>query len=480
MFLKKPLNFFKSLAFRLTVWYVGIFTICIGVAFFLFYMLMTSVISNNTDQELLSKIESFSSTLSLEGIHAVKRMAVLETQAAGEKKLFFRLLYLDGRVFSSSNMSYWRNIGVANTAIRQLIDGRRYVFDLVTVPEHKHSIRIIYGYIGRGIIMQIGKSMESQTRIMGVFKVMFVVTMSMLIIFAALIGWFMARRALSGVEAITQTAIDISEGDLDKRVPVKTGEDELDQLAITFNRMLDRIQFLIKGIKEMSDNMAHDLRSPITRIRGGAEITLTTGESDADYEKMAASTIEECDRLLDMINTMLVISKTDTGVEKISLKPVNISQVLHSACDLFATAAEDKGIRLICHIPDQWGINDPFTIQGDVKMIQRLIANLMDNAIKYTDPGGRIDVKVSHVGVNGKDVLISIIDTGIGIPEKDLSRVFERFYRCDPSRSRSGMGLGLSLACAIARAHGGDISVKSIVGEGSTFEVEFACPSDES
>lgn len=473
MFLKKPLNLFRSLAFRLTVWYASIFTISTGVAFFLFYMLITSVISNNIDQELLNKIESFSSTLSLEGIHAVKRMAVLETQAKGEKKYFFRLLYLDGRVFSSSNMSYWRSIRVVNSAIQQLIDGRRYAFDRVTVPEHKHSIRIIYGYIGRGIIMQIGKSMESQSRILEAFKIMFILTMSMLIIFAALIGWFMARRALSGVEAITRTARDISEGDLDKRVPVKTGEDELDQLAITFNRMLDRIQSLIQGIKEISDNMAHDLRSPIARIRGIAEITLTTGESNEDYENMAASTIEECDRLLDMINTMLVISKTDTGVEKISPERVDIAGILHSACDLFAPAAEDKGIRLICHTPDPCDISHSYTVHGDVKMIQRLIANLMDNAIKYTDPGGRVNVKASHTDTHGKNVLISITDTGIGIPKKDLPRVFERFYRCDPSRSRSGTGLGLSLARAIARAHGGNISVRSTIGEGSTFTVEL-------
>ncbi|MBW1814695.1 MAG: HAMP domain-containing protein [Deltaproteobacteria bacterium] len=459
MFLKKPFNLFRSLAFRLTVWYAGIFTVSTGIAFFFFYVLITSVINNNTDQELLDQIRSFSSVLSLKDIHAVKRMAVLEAQAAGEKKLFFRLLYLDGRVFSSSNMSYWRNISVGTKAIRQLVNGQRRVFEMITVPEHKHKIRIIYGFIGQGIIMQIGQSMESHTRILEVFKRIFILTMSMLIIFA--------------VETVTRTARRISEGDLDKRVPVKTGKDELDQLAITFNQMLDRIQSLIRGIKEMSDNMAHDLKSPITRIRGIAEVTITTSKSNDDYEKMAANTIEECDRLLDMINTMLVISKTDTGVGGINPVEMDVAQIVRNACDLFTSAAEDREIKMICSTYDRCDTPDQFNLQGDVRMIQRLVANLMDNAIKYTDPGGTVDVSAS-IPVNKRDfILISVKDTGIGIPEKDLPHIFERFYRCDPSRSRSGMGLGLSLARAIAKAHGGDVSVVSTVGTGSTFTVKL-------
>lgn len=473
MFLKKPLNLFSSLAFRLTVWYAGVFTVSTGIAFIFFYVLITSVINNNTDQELLDQIRSFSSVLSLKGIHAVKRMAVLEAQAAGEKKIFYRLLYLDGRVFSSSNMSYWRNIGVGNNAIRQLVKGRRHVFDMITLPEHKHKIRILYGFIGQGIIMQIGQSMESHTRILEVFKRIFILTMSMLIIFAALIGWFMARQALSGVEAVTRTARRITEGDLDKRVPVKTGKDELDQLAITFNQMLDRIQSLIRGIKEMSDNMAHDLKSPITRIRGIAEVTITTSKSNDDYEKMAANTIEECDRLLDMINTMLVISKTDTGVGGINPVEMDVAQIVRNACDLFTSAAEDREIKMICRMSDRCDTPDQYNTQGDVRMIQRLVANLMDNAIKYTDPGGTVEVNASIL-VNKNDfILVSVKDNGIGIPEKDLPHIFERFYRCDPSRSRSGMGLGLSLARAIAKAHGGYVSVASTLGTGSTFTVKL-------
>ncbi len=168
--------------------------------------------------------------------------------------------------------------------------------------------------------------------------------MTFLIVVAAGVGWFMARRAVSGVEAVTRTAQKISGGTLEERVPVKARGDEIDQLAITFNQMLDRIQALLTEIKEMSDNMAHDLRSPITRIRGIAEVTLTTRKvPELNMRAMAANTIEECDRLLDMINTMLMISKAESGVDQLSREEIDLAGLVREACELFEPTAEDKG-----------------------------------------------------------------------------------------------------------------------------------------
>jgi signal transduction histidine kinase len=260
---------------------------------------------------------------------------------------------------------------------------------------------------------------------------------------------------------------------------VKKNQDEIDQLATTFNQMLDRIQTLVTGIREMSDNIAHDLKSPITRIRGISEVSLTTGASEKEYENMAASTVEECDRLLDMINTMLecdrlldmintmlVISKTEAGVNKLDAKDLDIGAVVRDACELFQSPAEDKDLRLVCDVPGN------FSISGDNRLIQRMIANLIDNAIKYTPAGGSIEVTVNTL--NNDAVAIRVKDTGIGISEKDMPRVFERFYRCDPSRSETGIGLGLSFARAIARAHGGDITVSSEPNKGSTFTITLS------
>ena len=460
---KKPSRFRSSLSFRLTLWYAGIFAVSSFVAFLLFYALITSVIRERTDQELLSQAAQFSALLRERGIGAVENFALLEAQAAGEKKVFIRLLYPTGEAFSSSNMAYWKDIPVRKTAIAQLLGGSSQVLETVSLDARRDQVRILYAMIGPGVILQVGQSMENYARIIDAFRGIFLTTMALLIGLATGVGWFMARRAVSGVEAITRTARGISGGTLEKRVPVKDRGDEIDQLALTFNQMLDRIQTLVTEIRQMGDNIAHDLKSPLTRIRGIAEITLTTGESLSEYQAMAASAIEECDRLLDMINTMLMISKTKAGVDKPVRERIDLARLVRDACALFGTMAEDKGLTLVCEIPETC------EILGDIRSIQRMLSNLLDNAIKYTASGGIVRVLVPEC--TGNTPAITVKDTGIGISAEDLPHIFERFYRCDRSRSEAGTGLGLSLARAIARAHGGDITVESRPGQGSAFTV---------
>ena len=463
MFSRKIDGIRHSLAFRLTLWYAGVFMLTSCVAFLFFYLLIAAVIRDRTDQDLLGESRTLASILSTRGIEAVQRQVIFEAQAAGEKKVFFRLLSFSGQEFSSSNMSYWHDIEIGKAGINRLLNEQQPVFETTRLPDRKHKIRILYSIIGRGIILQLGQSMENYTRFIEAFRKIFVATMASLFIFAAVVGWFMARRALAGVATVTQTARQISEGSLKERVPVKKHQDEIDQLAITFNQMLDRIQTLVAGIKEMSDNIAHDLKSPITRIRGIAEVAMTAGASEKEYENMAASTIEECDRLLDMINTMLVISKTEAGVGNLDARQMDIAAVVRDACELFRAPAEDKDLKFTCDV------RGPVSVSGDQRLIQRMIANLLDNAIKYTHAGRTVQVAVHPQ--NNHAVVITVQDTGIGISDQDIPRIFERFYRCDPSRSKGGTGLGLSFARAVARAHGGDITVTSRPEQGSTFTV---------
>jgi heavy metal sensor kinase len=452
-----------TLAFRLTLWYAGIFTVSSCIAFFLFYTLITSVMRERTDQELSGQVSRFSALLTNEGLEAVVNGVLIEAQAAGVKKVFFRLLQLNGHIYSSSNVLYWKDIGIDKAAIRELLGGKPAVFDTIVIPGRPDKIRILYAMLSPTIIVQVGQAMESYSRFLDAFKGIFIATMSFLILVAAGVGWFMAKRAVSGVEAVTRTARKISGGTLKERVPVEGGGDEIDQLAITFNEMLDRIQVLLSEIREMGDNIAHDLKSPITRIRGEAEVTLTTGNSLTEYKNMAASTIEESDRLLDMINTMLMISKTEAGLSNPSCEEIDISDIVGRACELFEPMAEDKGIVLSYQAPEK------SLIAGDSRMIQRMLSNVLDNAVKYTPTGGSVDVAVMDNGTRG--VTVSVKDTGTGISGSDLPRIFERFYRCDQSRSQPGTGLGLSLARAVARAHGGDIDVVSSPGQGSTFTI---------
>ena len=469
MFLKKTLDRFhtlgRTLAFRLTLWYASIFTLSACIAFVIFYLMITSLFQERTDRDLLEQVRVFTAMRNAEGVEAVERLAEQEVQASGEKKIFFRLLYPTGISFSSSNMSFWRDIGVARASIDTIMEGSTYVYETISIPEKNQQVRIIYSAIGSGIILQLGYSMENITGFFQAFQKVFIPGMLALIIMSAGAGWFMARRALAGVDAITSTARNISAVRLEERVPVPGKGDEIDELANTFNAMLDRIEQLVSGIKEISDNVAHDLKSPITAMRGAAEIALTTGKSRTDLEQMAVDTIEACDHLLDMINTMLAISKTEAGVDELQVKVIDIDDIVRDACELFEPLAADRAIEFTCET--EAGAR----ISGDISLIQRMIANLIDNAIKYTLPNGRIDI-TTRIDADNR-VIVSVKDTGMGISTDDLPHIFERFYRCDPSRSTSGAGLGLCLVKAVAEAHKGSVKVSSKINEGSIFTLFF-------
>ncbi len=290
----------------------------------------------------------------------------------------------------------------------------------------------------------------------------FVTALILVVLCSALIGWFMARRALSGVGKITDTAIAIAEGDLDQRVPERGQEDEIGRLARTFNSMLNRIQTLIQEMEGMTDNIAHDLRSPIARIRGIAEGMLT-GEGPVEERlARAGSVIDECDRLLEMINSMLDISEAEAGLARLQVEKIDIGALLRDVCDLFQPLADGKHMTLTVDAPDA------LFVSGDLRKLQRVFANLLDNAIKYTSEGG--EVRMSATG-NESAVTIAIKDTGIGISERDMPHVFDRFFRGDRSRSAQGSGLGLALAQALVTAHKGRISVTSSPDQGSSFTV---------
>ncbi|MCG6910671.1 MAG: HAMP domain-containing protein [Deltaproteobacteria bacterium] len=470
MFLKRAIDIRRTLAFRLTLWYASIFTLSACIAFLIFYIMITALFQERTDRDLLKQVGLFTAMLNAEGINAVERLAEREAQASGEKKIFFRLLYPTGISFSSSNMSFWRNIGVNRASIEEIMSGSAYVYETITIPEKRQQVRIIYSAIGSGIIMQLGHSMENVTGFFQALQKVFIPVVLALIFVSAGVGWFMARRALSGVGAVTRTARKIAAGSLEERVPVQGRGDEIDRLASTFNAMLDQIGKLVTGIKEISDNVAHDLKSPITAMRGTAEVALTTGKSRGDLERMGAEVIESCDRLLDMINTMLTISKTEAGVGDLHKRELDVDAVVREACELFEPMAADRRIDLSCDAAS--GAH----IIGDVAMIQRMVANLLDNAVKYTQPGGRIALSTGS-NRNGMAV-ISIRDTGVGIPEENLPHIFDRFFRGDPSRSTLGSGLGLSLVKAVAEAHSGSVRVNSEVAKGSHFEVTLPVISD--
>jgi heavy metal sensor kinase len=459
-------SFRRSLALRLTLWYAGLFLLLAGAAFALFYVFIATTLRERTDRELLAEARTYANVMGLQGVEALARRAALDSQAAGEKKIFIRLLTPDGRIFSASNMDYWREIFVSREALSRLAAEERPIFATMRSPDRAHEVRVVYAPIGPGLVLQLGHAMDDLARLIEAFRRTFVAAMAGLAAAAALIGLFMARRALSGVAAVTRTAQRIADGRLAERVPATGRGDEVDDLAATFNRMLDHIERLVAGIREMTDNIAHDLKSPITRIRGQAEMALTQGGAAADWEAVAASAVEECDRLLEMINTMLFISRSEAGVSRPAAEPLDLAALARDACGIFLAMAEEKGVELACETPES------LSAAGDRRMLQRMLANLLDNAIKYTPAGGRVRVELT-AAENGA-AAIAVEDNGPGIAPEDRPHILERFYRGDPSRSQPGSGLGMSFARAVARAHGGEIDVgPGAGGGGSRFTVRL-------
>lgn len=462
MYLKKLLKLHTTLAFRLTFWYTIIFVISFSLAFFGIYFLTVSTIHERVDQELLSDKTEFASLL-VYGSDTVKDEIEIETESEGANKIFFRILTLTGEELAVSNLTSWGNVEIDKTALTRLRSGTNYVFRTIEIPKHhQHKARILYSIIGPDKILQVGRSLKDDEYLLESFRKLFGTTMIILSVFSALTGWFMARRALKGIGKITSTAIEISDGALEKRVPVNLRCDEIDRLAVTFNSMLDRINILINEMKEMTDNIAHDLKSPLTRIRGLAEIVLTTGKSMDEFKEMAASTIEECDYLMEMINTLLMISEIDAKLNNFNMADIDMVDLIQNACEIFQPISDIKGITIATEMPDIC------LVRGDLQKLQRMMANLLDNAIKYTRTGGSITISLKN---DHDKVMISVKDTGIGISKDDLPLIFKRFYRCDQSRTKEGIGLGLSLASSICKAHNGNLTATSSPGKGSAFVV---------
>jgi heavy metal sensor kinase len=455
----------QSLSARLTLLYGVILTLSVAAAFLTAYLFMRTVLREGIDQDLVSQGEAMILTLHTDSLSAVRRYMVLEAQAAGERKVFFRLLTPDGSAFSSSNMAFWREIRVDPEAVRRVMKEGGRVFRTVHLPGRDSGVRVMYARIGPGIILQTGQTLLPGARFISAFLRIAVITLVVLGLLSGVIGWMMARKALSGIGTVTKTALRIAEGNLNLRAPIQRGAEEINRLAEAFNRMVGRIADLVAGIREMSDNIAHDLKSPITRIRGAAEVALTTSDTVEEFQEMAAGTVEECDRLLGMINTLLLISRTEAGVATAVQEPVDLAELVRDASDLFRPLAEDRSIALDCRAPDRC------IISGDTRQIQRAVANLIDNAIRYTPAGGAVLAAVTATAPNAVEAAVE--DTGIGIVAKDLPHIFDRFYRADPSRSDTGAGLGLSLVRAVAQAHGGAIEVLNGPGNGSAFYLSF-------
>jgi len=459
---KKKNNFFKTLAFRLTLLYMGLFVLSTVVAFASIYMLTSRALIEQVDEDLLGDVGEFTVLYTEEELEGLQEELTQEAGEDGEETVFFRVFDHEGQILFTTNLESWGNLeDTTSLAQHYKLEGEP-LFKTIDMTGDEYKARTVLAPLTDTLLIQFGESLEESEQYLEVFVEIFTRIMFFVIVVAAICGWLMARRALSGVEEVTRTALRISKGEFTQRVPIKLRGYEVEKLAAAFNYMIDRVQALLNGIREVTDNIAHDLRSPITSMRGTAETTLMNGADIDEFRSMAGNTVEECDRLLSMVNAMLDISEAESGASKMAFEEVDLSQVAKQACDIFLPIAEDKDLSLKLHVPPS------SCIKGDLKKIQRLISNLLDNALKYTPSGGSVIIEVLP---REKDMIITVEDNGVGIDENDLPYISQRFYRCDQSRSQDGSGLGLSLAQAIIKAHKGSMEVFSTLGSGSRFVV---------
>lgn len=389
------------------------------------------------------------------GIKALQAEIDRESQSHGDSRFSARYVNATGQTLIKSIPKTWvfplpePDVTKAGTQWFEVaVNQRGELAKLAVIPTQD------YGWI------QIGLSLDEHEARLQKIRQGFGLALLIIVVVGIMTGWWQVRRVLTGVDQIRRAAIDIGEGDFDRRLILEGHGQELAELADAFNGMLDRIQRLLGEMRDVSDNIAHDLRTPITRIHGLAEAGLmASADSSPERGETMGAIISECHHLTAMINTMLEITQTDSGIMRLERKPVDMGELLHDACDLFVPVAEDAGIELTLKLDAPH-----LLVMGDKPRLQRLIANLVDNAIKFSSQGDRVLITACQ---DGKEIRLFVNDTGMGISVEDVPHIFDRFYRSDQSRSTLGNGLGLSYAKSIAKAHGGDIHIDSQYGRGT-------------
>lgn len=314
-------------------------------------------------------------------------------------------------------------------------------------------------YLQEGFYLLVGRDVQERREIENLITNALIWAIGLTVALGLAGGLFMSRNMLARVDEINRSSLDIMGGDLSQRLPIAGTGDELDQLAQNLNAMLEQIEALMIGMRQVTDNIAHDLRSPLNRLRNRLEVTLMQEASGEDYRQTLEKTIAEADNLLGTFNALLMIARAEAGSLRDSMSWVDLNATLQDAAELYEPLAEEKGVTL------KVDVEDGLKIWGSRELLAQAVANLLDNALKHGLPENDAIENVIAITARpdlvraGRGVVLAVADHGPGIPEGERQRVLERFVRLEASRNTPGSGLGLSLVAAVARLHGGTIEL---------------------
>lgn len=454
-----------SFSLRLALIYTSALCISLAAVLSVTYQLVRHIALSRDHDVIQAQTRQYKALFAQGGVSAISRYFTQQFGTSPEQ-MFVRVVDENNQVrFITVSHPLW-NLLDQKTNLWNRISSGTAQWDELFRDESTGSWIVGTTPLQQGLYLQVGRSNSETRLVLNHFRNTALRIILPAIILSLLVGWLVTRSAVRPLRSLIETIRRIlSTGDMNQRVPAHAQRGELGELTTLFNRLLDQNEKLIRVSRETLDNVAHDLRTPMTHLRNATERALLNPDAGPEVLREAlADCSEEADDILQMLNLMMDMAEADAGQMTLNKEPVSLTELAGEVMDLYALVAEERGIELKNNFPAE------ISVCADRLRLRQCLVNLVDNALKYSPK----DTVVTMAGaMTPDDVQLSVSDQGIGITSDELPRIWERLYRGEQSRSTSGLGLGLSFVQAILAAHGGTVEVQSMLNEGSTFILHF-------